>query len=483
MVTRVKGSVWRLGDNHGLVSPKDEGAKGDGVTDDTAAIQAILDAGRSISGDPDDVFLISAPLNLNTNFMSAIGNDCTLRNATDGRFFKVEGLTTAISDIDIQGWRLQSTAAAADDYALDFVNCNRVVVSDLFCQDINSLAVFGRQASGEAKIITLRDVNGWSHYASARGLDFRACTDIRARGVNLSIEGVTALGAAALRLNRESSASLSIDTIMIDQCQFQLFFRGIDAINFEAGGNAQNIWITDTVFDGNVEDGALLNPASTGEIHRIFCNNVWMTANNGRGWLISGNGVVRDVTIQNSLTLQCAYEGASLGANGTFIRLLNSRFQSANQLNTGVNGVTVAGEDCTVRGCEVGYSHTTAATTKPIYAMSVAADVLRYRLEDNKLDGSTGGLSVGANAAGSKLRTARGNEGAVESVTVTVPSSTVAWTNLFPYTLEIHTIGGTVSAIAKNGTGIGTGSPVILKPGETVAWTYSAAPTAAGFVL
>ena len=59
-----------------------------------------------------------------------------------------------------------------------------------------------------------------------------------------------------------------------------------------------------------------------------------------------------------------------------------------------------------------------------------------------------------------------------------IPTSGTALTNPFPFTCRVYVSGGTVSAIAINGTATGLSSgEFMLAPGETITLTYSAAPT------
>lgn len=72
----------RFGD---IVNVKDFGAKGDGVTDDTAAIQKALDFAESICGDvyfPSGVYIISAMLRL-PDFVGMLGNGTKVKSFVD----------------------------------------------------------------------------------------------------------------------------------------------------------------------------------------------------------------------------------------------------------------------------------------------------------------------------------------------------------------------------------------------------------------
>ena len=65
-----------------------------------------------------------------------------------------------------------------------------------------------------------------------------------------------------------------------------------------------------------------------------------------------------------------------------------------------------------------------------------------------------------------------------------IPASGTAYTNNFGVAVRVFISGGTVSAIAINGTGTGlTSGPITLAPGETITLTYTAAPTWTWFGL
>lgn len=63
-----------------------------------------------------------------------------------------------------------------------------------------------------------------------------------------------------------------------------------------------------------------------------------------------------------------------------------------------------------------------------------------------------------------------------------VPASTVAQVNQYPFPVRVHIAGGTVTNITINGTGAGTAPGLYwLEPGDSIAITYSAAPSWAWF--
>lgn len=59
-----------------------------------------------------------------------------------------------------------------------------------------------------------------------------------------------------------------------------------------------------------------------------------------------------------------------------------------------------------------------------------------------------------------------------------IPATTVTYTNAFGFDCRVYVIGGTVTAIAINGTATGlTSGQIIVSAGETIRLTYSSAPT------
>ena len=98
------------------VSVKDFGAVGDGVTDDTAAIQAALDSGaKTIVGVAGDNYMITAPLTLSASGVTFSGYGATITQATtntNGLEIGYDGASfVQVSDITISGFEF----VGADD--------------------------------------------------------------------------------------------------------------------------------------------------------------------------------------------------------------------------------------------------------------------------------------------------------------------------------------------------------------------------------
>lgn len=78
---------------------------------------------------------------------------------------------------------------------------------------------------------------------------------------------------------------------------------------------------------------------------------------------------------------------------------------------------------------------------------------------------------------------ARAINGVTLNASVTVPATTVAWTNVYGYPVNIYTSGGTVQGINYSPDGTNqyamatSGMIYDVEPSETVTWTYTVVPT------
>ena len=60
-----------------------------------------------------------------------------------------------------------------------------------------------------------------------------------------------------------------------------------------------------------------------------------------------------------------------------------------------------------------------------------------------------------------------------------IPASTVAATNTSPWNMWVEVVGGTVTVVSVDGTSVGrVVGAFLLRPGSTIALTYSVVPTA-----
>ena len=110
------------------VNVKDFGAVGDGVTDDTAAIQAAIDSLSSggIVNLPVGTYLTSATININVAGIhlsgsgSTVGNVKILASHTNGPVIRVSKAASHISDLMVNANAARQAAAAGTNYGIQY---------------------------------------------------------------------------------------------------------------------------------------------------------------------------------------------------------------------------------------------------------------------------------------------------------------------------------------------------------------------------
>lgn len=112
------------------------------------------------------------------------------------------------------------------------------------------------------------------------------------------------------------------------------------------------------------------------------------------------------------------------------------------------------------------------------YAVSCNADNTHYSIIGNVITNCTSSIRNISPATDQIITNNPGFNPVGNFTAPTVPASTVAYTNSYGYPCMVSIYGGTVTAITIDGVATGqTSGTFVLSPGETIAITYSSAPT------
>jgi parallel beta-helix repeat protein len=159
-----------------VVSVKDFGAEGDGVTNDTAAIQAAFNSGASHIYYPTGVYLqqsIAIPTSVNKVY----GSGTVKQYSTDTNIFTGVNLTgLSIYGLKILGnYTAPQSGYSSNNIAVLLTNCSNVHISECQFSNIQSTAV-------RLILCSASSVVNNSIYLCGQGVYLQACSDVSVRG-------------------------------------------------------------------------------------------------------------------------------------------------------------------------------------------------------------------------------------------------------------------------------------------------------------
>lgn len=207
-----KDDLDQINDKFFYVTPQMFGAKGDGVTDDTASIQSAIDSGKSVIFVKNTTYLTTGTITITAN-SSTVNHDrpifdsslATIRYSGNGAAIKITRLS--YKEIKIgqiicntgDGVLFESTSADTSIRYIDFyfkeiaaLNCIKVSISGSgWCGEVNVYGgrLHGLNANADSNGILItnsssNNVNGWRFYNV--GLEPDTSTGYRYIGLNVS---------------------------------------------------------------------------------------------------------------------------------------------------------------------------------------------------------------------------------------------------------------------------------------------------------
>lgn len=124
-----------------FVDVRDYGAVGDGATDDTAAIQAAVDAATGVVWFPAGTYLVTAAITVTGSGLTLRGagkSASILTTADDVEMFTVTG-----SFLSIENMRLATTLIGRTKYAVRFDNVNQGTLSSCYFDAVDGARIWG----------------------------------------------------------------------------------------------------------------------------------------------------------------------------------------------------------------------------------------------------------------------------------------------------------------------------------------------------
>jgi hypothetical protein len=400
-----------------FVNVKDFGAKGDGVTDDTAAIQAAFDAvwhGTSpgTSGGtvwlPSGTYLISLYINIQST-QNVSGGGVTILGA---------GAPMSAGDNNGVGTTILSsntTGHPGDNVQAAFMS------------------------GGNAYGLTVRGILFKGNVGSPPQIPASQLT------TNTHINGTT-----GLFLGYNHSA-------LIDSCAFEGFSVGCYIIN-------SNVVLANCRFDNNQNVGLAIVGGTAQVLSGTFgrnginvapgnvCSNIYINGQGLPSTATGGNGsnVVIDGGVIDEITSNSAAQAIGVYIGGTFsttIRDTQIYVPTGSSGNTYGVYIDTGSYLATLKGVNV-RPFTFDPTRVPTNTIYIAAGAIATVL-DTVVTAPNGGGNIADHGTYTYMRRVNGTQGA--QTAPSVPATGVSFANPFPYDCTVYVSGGTVSAIAAGG--------------------------------
>jgi len=454
-----------------IVSVKDFGAVGDGVTNDTAAIQAAVNSGARAVYFPATAngYRVTSKITLSTSNQTLFGDGLfsSFINLVSHNFDVFE--ITAVGNVTIRDLGAINYGLASSGYFINAAVPYSVLIENVYTNGLHSGVLIG----------TVGSPSGGSRSAikKSRFLDIAKLTGY----------GIIKRGTSEIFDVIDCQIGRFGTTVAADNAAAGILLQGGVAINLE------NLQIMGA--------GAplLVQPNADGVSH-VTLDRVWGDSSSGNGMFIDGSsGSVTDLRAVQSWFASCGGDGVRIIGNARDVKI-NGNNQLHSNVGQGINvaaGATVNGlsiqnnsiggnasngitigagaSEFAIQNNQIGTGSVYGANANGIVLSAGATD--RFVISGNNLRGNTGAALVNS-ATGTSARI-EGNLGynPVGTFSITVAASPFTHTaGASPETVFINA--GTVSLVTVNGVGVfqQTNCTVRLEPFQSVVVTYTAAP-------
>lgn len=407
IIVAADGGRWKLVHN-GTLSVKQFGAKGDGTTDDTAKIQAAINAFPNGGGQiiaPAATYLLTATLNITKGYMAFRGDGAgttTLKRTTNyGDTFLVQAVApTQIDAIEISGLNIWASTKPTSGSHINAIAATRLKLSNLNMGE--SFVGITLQGCWQPSIHKVYMTNAPVSVAptNVTGLILAKAPGGYpiTHGGNVNVVGLEIYSGYTIGTNLPGW-DIAVDTRAIDGAWFNnCYFGSCNSLTFSATNNdaTAGVWntgvlVTNSWFDlGKSTAIQTIGTAGSNFGNYLFSNNVLFGGNDGAsGMNISGSMVGFSFTgnrISN-------YKASGIAVNGASVSNVEITGNTIRDVNTSGGG---SGHGIwVIAGTTINISGNTLQTGTACNGIQLNAGS-RITLNGNNCHGFVNGINVNA---------------------------------------------------------------------------------------
>ena len=387
-----------------VANVRDFGAVGNGVTDDTAAIQAALNTGRNAYM-PSGTYLISSGLSIIIAGQNIIGDGPKQTNIlVSGSSY--DAITISADYGGVEGVKIYSSLPRVSGA---FININTATRGNYIRTFVFQSAYIGIHISADAVITYIE--NG----------EILDCTPSTGTGIIINGGNDTFINHIVMdSIGTEPLCGISVkktQAIWVSDCDIINFGTPLDiSPNGLLSGLVTWCFFSQLALDSSIGSGIQVIPSNGATVKGLFFDNCWSSTNNRGVYVAStSGGIVDTVHFTDCTFYNNQLQGAlvdNAGGNVRNVEFNNCRAAGNSQAASGVSaGFDISNNvvNFAVRGCRSG-AHAGFPATQS-YGILIGTGCNEYVITDNNLIGNVTAAAFDNSKSTSTFRSVSNNVG------------------------------------------------------------------------